>query len=517
LLGTGVHQFGNEYVSKEKTLMESLQSLQEKILANEIEKNRILQAHSEQLMAVFQDWQKEREEFLRAERENAARLHALQADAESERSVHTRLCAERERLAASLDQKLSASQVEVELLASRLEEAKRNQAEREQTLCAVEESLRMELLRLQDANDRKDGESQALIARSSELALAVSLKLSWVSERLSAIRTQMRHDVISLAEAVHSCGAGQLKWNGDCSVSVEHKSEKLSRNEAVVELTLNDLLEPEGAEFVDTVFRGVLGRRPDPEAEKSYLRQLEAGVSKRQLILEIRCSDEGRRRGVSIGGFEDLAYMLFEPASTIEELVSYDGVAFVSCAYQTILGRMPDAKGFQSYALRLRSGVSKYEVIAELKSSEEGKRADTSCVGLVQAVRLFRMIRIPYVGRFLRAFFRSEGNTAAERRVRSLEYALSEQRAIHELELSAFRNRAKATVKQIAAAGAQVSSLAKVVGEGTFFVANVAASQSRKSVVSSTYLLQGANGEEVIGGLRQHLNRTIEAAQLQRT
>jgi Domain of unknown function (DUF4214) len=496
--------------------MESLQSLQEKILANEMEKNRILQAHSEQLMAVFQDWQKEREEFLRAERENASRLHALQADAERERSAHTRLRAEREILAASLDQKLAASQVEVELLATRLEEAKRNQAEREQTLSATEESLRAELLHLRDANDRKDGESQMLIGRSSELASAVSLKLSWVSERLSATRTQMRHDVISLAEAVHSCGSGQLKWNADCSVSVENKSEKLSRNEAFVEVTLNDLLEPEGAEFVDTVFRRILGRRPDPEAEKSYLRQLEAGVSKRQLILEVRCSDEGRRRGVPIGGFEDLTYMLVEPASTIEELVSYDGVAFVSCAYKTILGRMPDPKGFQSYAMGLRSGVSKYEVIAELKGSEEGTRADTSCVGLVQAVRLFRMIRIPYVGRLLRAFFRSEGNTAAERRARSLDYALAEQKAIHELELSAYRTRMQEAVKQIAAAGAQVSSLAKVAGEGALFVANVAAGESRKSVARSTYLLQGSTGEEVIGGLRQHLNRTMEAAQLQR-
>jgi hypothetical protein len=348
------------------------------------------------------------------------------------------------------------------------------------------------------------------------MASAVSVKLSWVSERLAAIRVQMRHDVIGLAEAVQLCGSGQLTWNSDCSVSVETKSEKLRQDGALVDLTLGELLEPEGAEFVDRAFRSILGRRPDPDAEESYLRQLGAGVSKRQILVNIRCSDEGRKRGVAISGFEDLAYMLVEPASTIEELVSHNGVAFLSCAYQTILGRMPDSKGFQFYASRLRSGLSKYEVIAELKCSEEGKRTDGSCVGLLQAVRRFRMVRIPYAGRLLRAFFRSEGNTAAERRARSLDYALSEQKAVQALELSAYRTRMQATVKQIAIAGAQVSSLAKVVGEGALFVANVAASQSRQSVTRSAYLLHGANGEEVIGGLRQYLNRTMEAAQLQR-
>jgi hypothetical protein len=348
------------------------------------------------------------------------------------------------------------------------------------------------------------------------MASAVSVKLSWVSERLAAIRVQMRHDVIGLAEAVQLCGSGQLEWNGDGSVSVENKGEKVSRNEAFVELTLSELLEPEGAEFVDRAFRGILGRRPDPEAEKAYLRQLEAGVSKRQVIVEIRRSDEGRKRGVSISGFEDLAYMLVQPASTIEELLSQNGIAFLSCAYQTILGRMPDSKGFQFYASRLRSGLSKYEVIAELKCSAEGKGRDSSCVGLDQAVRLFRIVRTPYVGRWLGAFFRSEGNTVAERRARSLEYALSEQKAIQELELSAYRNRMQATVKQMAIAGADVSSLAKVVGEGALFVANVASSQSRQSVAKSPYFVQGANGEEVLGGLRQHLNRTLEATQLQR-
>lgn len=496
--------------------MESQKVLQERVLANESEKNKIGQTHSEQLLAIFQAWQREREDFLRAERESISRLHALELNAASGRSGGASLGAGQELLAASMKQELAASKVQVELLATSLKEAKRNQAEYEQVLRAVEENLRMELLSLRDASDQKDAESRKLIARSNEMASDFSLKLSLASERLATLRAQMRHEVRSLAQTAHIHGSGQLRWNSDCSVTIEDKVDRLSLNEAPVELTLDELLEPDGAEFIDKVYRKILGRKPDVGAESSYLRQLEEGVSKRQIVVDIRFSGEGRKRGVSIVGLEDLAFMLVEAAPTIEELVSHSGAAFICCAYKTILGRMPDSKGFQFYASRLRSGVSKYDVIAELKCSEEGMRRDDTCMGLMPKVRSYRLSRIRFFGRLLRVLLRVEGDSAEELQARSLEYTLAEQKAIQELQLAAYRRRLQAFVGQVTNAEAQVGSLAKVIGEESPFLGNAATSQLRVPAAKSRFLLHGGSSEEVITELRQYLNRSTEAAQLRR-
>lgn len=60
-------------------------------------------------------------------------------------------------------------------------------------------------------------------------------------------------------------------------------------------------------------------------------------------------------------------------ADTLNELLQYHDKQFISCAYQTLLGRMPDPEGFQYYLGRLRSGISKYEILAQMRFSKEGK------------------------------------------------------------------------------------------------------------------------------------------------
>jgi hypothetical protein len=60
-------------------------------------------------------------------------------------------------------------------------------------------------------------------------------------------------------------------------------------------------------------------------------------------------------------------------AVTLDELLQYHDKQFISCAYQTLLGRTPDPEGLQYYLDRLRSGISKYEILAQLRFSKEGK------------------------------------------------------------------------------------------------------------------------------------------------
>jgi hypothetical protein len=56
----------------------------------------------------------------------------------------------------------------------------------------------------------------------------------------------------------------------------------------------------------------------------------------------------------------------------MSRLLAYDDVSFVQFAYQLLLGREPDAEGLETYIERLRTGVSKTEIISELMRSSEG-------------------------------------------------------------------------------------------------------------------------------------------------
>ena len=63
-------------------------------------------------------------------------------------------------------------------------------------------------------------------------------------------------------------------------------------------------------------------------------------------------------------------------AVSLNELLQYHDKQFITCAYQTILGRMPDPEGFRYYLDRLRSGLSKYEILAQMRFSKEGNNAE---------------------------------------------------------------------------------------------------------------------------------------------
>ena len=97
----------------------------------------------------------------------------------------------------------------------------------------------------------------------------------------------------------------------------------------------------------------------------------------------------------------------FLRANSVEELLSWDDVDFVRCAYVTILGRQPDPEGEDYYAERLRRGYSKMDVLWQLRRSPEGPTHDPGIAGLDRALRRARARSWP-----VRALRRVIGNTA---------------------------------------------------------------------------------------------------------
>jgi len=82
----------------------------------------------------------------------------------------------------------------------------------------------------------------------------------------------------------------------------------------------------------------------------------------------------------------------------LKDLLSYDDVAFIHAAYQTILGRGVDEDGMKCYLLMLREGATKVEILGKLQHSPEGKHRGTRLEGLALAHALEKVSRWPVLG-----------------------------------------------------------------------------------------------------------------------
>jgi|GEM_PF-1907030 len=89
-------------------------------------------------------------------------------------------------------------------------------------------------------------------------------------------------------------------------------------------------------------------------------------------------------------------------AQSIDELLSYYDEEFVHCAYHTLLGRAPDKEGMDYYLSRVRAGISRFEIIAQLLLSSEAKKNNKEKIkGLRFFIFFYRARRIPLIGNIL--------------------------------------------------------------------------------------------------------------------
>lgn len=111
----------------------------------------------------------------------------------------------------------------------------------------------------------------------------------------------------------------------------------------------------------------------------------------------------------------------FQRANSLPELLRFDDLDFVRCAYVTLLGRQPDLPGQAHYVDQIRAGCSKYYVLGQLRRSPEAKHHDPGIAGLDRALKRAAWQRRPLLGalsRFLRAD--ADGQSRSDRMLRSL-------------------------------------------------------------------------------------------------
>jgi O-antigen biosynthesis protein len=115
-------------------------------------------------------------------------------------------------------------------------------------------------------------------------------------------------------------------------------------------------------------------------------------------------------------------------ASSLENFLSQQDEQFVFSAYRTLLGRSPDPDGLGYYLSRLRAGVEKIEIIAQLRLSNEGKSREVKIAGLEVLIRSHLRQRRTLWNRVLRIYGSKNYETA--RSLRAIEnrvYLLDEQ------------------------------------------------------------------------------------------
>jgi hypothetical protein len=108
--------------------------------------------------------------------------------------------------------------------------------------------------------------------------------------------------------------------------------------------------------------------------------------------------------------------LLETTATTLEQLIELYDEAFVTKAYEVILGRAPDPGGLSNYLAQVRSGVHKAQIIAELAQSSEGRLKGIELPGLHAIIAKNRK-GIPY---FINRLVRRLANTSVEQNGRQL-------------------------------------------------------------------------------------------------
>jgi hypothetical protein len=88
----------------------------------------------------------------------------------------------------------------------------------------------------------------------------------------------------------------------------------------------------------------------------------------------------------------------FQRAESLADLLAWQDVNFVRCAYVTLLGRQPDPEGESTFTAMVRSGQSKLKVLRALRTSQEGRAHDPGIAGLDNALRRHERRSIPGVG-----------------------------------------------------------------------------------------------------------------------
>jgi hypothetical protein len=204
--------------------------------------------------------------------------------------------------------------------------------------------------------------------------------------------------------------------------------------------SLQDLLRMHGSTFVNQAFIVTTGRLPDDIGRRRYLAKLNAGEDKLEILSKMLEENKGKPAVPAVKVLEEaiqkMRGSLYPVATDINELLALDDLAFIDCAYKTLLKRAPDAVGFHHYLQLLRSGASKTRILSRLFFSAERRTAGPSLRGLRRIIVQYWFASSRLTGWWYRPIAQVEGDTPVECRLRAVENTLMRMAQEHERESS---------------------------------------------------------------------------------
>lgn len=154
-------------------------------------------------------------------------------------------------------------------------------------------------------------------------------------------------------------------------------------------------------------------------------------------------------------------------ANSLAELLTWDDVDFVRCAYVTVLGRQPDEGGEFHFTNRLRMGDSKYAILWNLRRSDEGPGHDPGIAGLDRTLRREALRRNRLFGWLVRAVVPGEGVSREDRRFRQVCNRLAlvaQQQSRQAAAVVAIRSQGHELLTRLDAMSGQTAQLASHAG-----------------------------------------------------
>ncbi len=190
--------------------------------------------------------------------------------------------------------------------------------------------------------------------------------------------------------------------------------------------SIHQLLQSDGSTFIDQAYFAVIGRWPEDSERRHQIAKLNRGAKKVQILSELL--EENRESAALPKGIEEsvkrLRTGLYPIAANINELLALEDVAFIDCAYKTLLRRPPDPDGFAHYLHLIRSGMCKMRVVTNLYFSPERRSRSGSIAGVGRAIFSYWLASSWLTGWWYRSLAQVEGETPPERRLRVIENRL---------------------------------------------------------------------------------------------
>lgn len=189
--------------------------------------------------------------------------------------------------------------------------------------------------------------------------------------------------------------------------------------------SVGELMQFDGGAFVDMAWRAVTGELPDAELRNRFAADLFAGIPKEDVLLEIHARRGAKPPVVALEGIDEIVASarsgLHPVVSRVDALLALEDLAFIDCAFKTLLKRAPDAAGFAHYLRQLREGASKWTILTSLRRSSEGQAAGCDIEGLRNGMLCHSLARLRFFGWFFRLVLGAEGETPQERLLRRLD------------------------------------------------------------------------------------------------